>query len=75
MSNSLHQYECSFSDFLIAIIYSEAGPLCVSPTGQFIVPSTCPGTILVDFLASHMNEAAEKSEEYRMYVSTLCDPR
>lgn len=63
------------SDFLIAIIYSEAGPLCVSPTGQFIVPSTCPGTILVDFLASHMNEAAEKSEEYRMYVSTLCDPR
>lgn len=46
-------------------IYSEAGPLCVSPTGQFIAPSTCPGSILVDFLSNHMNEAAEKSEEYK----------
>lgn len=47
----------------------EAGPLCVSPTGQFIAPSTCPGTILVDFLSCHMNEAAEKSEAYKKYVS------
>lgn len=46
-------------------IYSEAGPLCVSPTGQIIAPSTCPGTILVEFLTNHMNEAAEKSEAYR----------
>lgn len=45
-------------------IYREAGPLCVSPTGQMICPSTCPGSILVDFLTNHMNEAAEKSEAY-----------
>lgn len=42
----------------------EAGPLCVSPTGQIIAPSTCPGSILVDFLTNHMNEAAEKMEAY-----------
>lgn len=47
------------------VIESEAGPLCVSPTGQIIAPSTCPGSILVDFLTNHMNEAAEKSEAYR----------
>lgn len=44
--------------------FSEAGPLCVSPTGQIIAPSTCPGSILVEFLTNHMNEAAEKSEAY-----------
>ncbi|XP_031624601.1 T-cell activation inhibitor, mitochondrial [Contarinia nasturtii] len=47
------------------VIESEAGPLCVSPTGQFIAPSTCPGTILVEFLSTHMNEAAEKAEAYK----------
>lgn len=44
--------------------YSEAAPLMVSPTGQFITPATCPGTILVDFLTTHMNEARQKAEDY-----------
>lgn len=36
----------------------------VSPTGQFIAPATCPGSILVDFLTVHMDEAAQKAKEY-----------
>lgn len=36
----------------------------VSPTGQFIAPSTCPGGILVDFLTTHMDEANEKMRNY-----------
>lgn len=37
----------------------------VSPTGQFIAPSACPGSILVDFLTTHMDEATQKMEEYK----------
>ena len=61
LENSLH-FDIYLRYFLIN---SEAGPLCVSPTGQFIAPSTCPGAILVDFLSTHMNEAAEKAEAYK----------
>lgn len=48
-----------------SIRFSEAGPLMVSPTGQLIAPSTCPGSILVDFLTTHMDEATRKMEEYK----------
>lgn len=57
------QIYIQFDDF--KCYFSESGPMCVSPTGQIIAPSTCPGTILVEFLTNHMNEAAEKSEAYR----------
>lgn len=46
------------------VVESEAGPLMVSPTGQLIVPATCPGTILIDFLTIHMDEAYEKQQSY-----------
>lgn len=46
------------------VIESESGPLMVSPTGQLIAPSTCPGTILVDFITAHLDEAREKMERY-----------
>lgn len=46
------------------VVESEAGPLMVSPTGQLIVPATCPGTILIDFLTNHMDEAYEKQQSY-----------
>lgn len=49
----------------IYFYFSEAGPLMVSPTGQFIAPSLCPGSILVDFLTTHMDDAAQKMEEYK----------
>lgn len=50
-------------------LFREAGPLMVSPTGQFIAPATCPGSILVDFLTTNMDEAAQKSKEYETLVS------
>lgn len=37
----------------------------ISPTGQIIVPSTCPGSILVDFITAHMEEAKERAQLYR----------
>lgn len=44
---------------------SESGPMMVSPTGQIIVPATCPGSILVDFITNHLEEAKERAETYR----------
>lgn len=49
-------------------VFREAGPLMVSPTGQLIAPATCPGSILVDFLTTHMDEAAQKSKAYKTFV-------
>uniref|UniRef100_A0A182NF04 T-cell activation inhibitor, mitochondrial n=1 Tax=Anopheles dirus TaxID=7168 RepID=A0A182NF04_9DIPT len=46
------------------VVESEAGPLMVSPTGQLIVPATCPGSLLVDFLTNHLAEALEKQRSY-----------
>nr|XP_040234454.2 T-cell activation inhibitor, mitochondrial [Anopheles coluzzii] len=46
------------------VVESEAGPLMVSPTGQLIVPATCPGSLLVDFLTNHLEEALEKQSSY-----------
>lgn len=54
------------SDFEI-VIESESGPLMVSPTGQLIAPSTCPGTILVDFITTHLEEAKQKMEKYNKH--------
>lgn len=46
------------------VVESEAGPLMVSPTGQLIVPATCPGSLLVDFLTNHLAEALDKQNSY-----------
>ncbi|XP_023233406.1 T-cell activation inhibitor, mitochondrial-like isoform X1 [Centruroides sculpturatus] len=43
----------------------EAGPLMLSPTGQFIVPASCPAFLLIDFISKHMEEAQLKMEEYK----------
>lgn len=63
-----HKYPKTWPDSLTnfeLVIESEAGPLMVSPTGQFISPSTCPSVILVDFLTNHMEEASQKISEYK----------
>lgn len=44
---------------------SESGPMMVSPTGQIIVPATCPGSILVDFISQHLDESKERAETYK----------
>jgi hypothetical protein len=37
----------------------------VSPTGQFIVPSSLPGALLVTFITSNLDEAKEKMNVYK----------
>lgn len=46
------------------VVEPEAGPLMVSPTGQFITPSSCPAEELVAFIAKHLDEATELMTEY-----------
>ncbi|GBM54508.1 hypothetical protein AVEN_53025-1 [Araneus ventricosus] len=43
---------------------SESGPLMLSPTGQFIVPASCPALVLVDFIGKNMDEANQKLQLY-----------
>ncbi|CAH2076635.1 unnamed protein product, partial [Iphiclides podalirius] len=54
--DSLSKYEI--------VVEPEAGPLMVSPTGQFITPSSCPADELVTFIANHLDEATLLLTEY-----------
>ncbi|KAJ8970873.1 hypothetical protein NQ314_000998 [Rhamnusium bicolor] len=54
----------SLKDYEI-VVETEAGPLMVSPTGQFIVPSTLPGALLVNFITTNLEEAHNKNREYQ----------
>lgn len=47
------------------VVENEAGPLMVSPTGQFIIPSSLPGQLLVNFITTHMDEAKIKANNYK----------
>ncbi|KAK6632343.1 hypothetical protein RUM44_007384 [Polyplax serrata] len=47
------------------VVETEAGPLMVSPTGQIIVPSSCPASILVNFISDNLEEAGRLLEEYK----------
>lgn len=55
----------SFKNFEI-VVETEAGPLMVSPTGQFIVPSSCPGSLLVSFLTDNLQDASNRIKKYQM---------
>lgn len=55
-SNSLSAYEI--------VIETEAGPLMLSPTGQFIVPSSCPSFLLVNFITENLQEASKRLNHY-----------
>lgn len=46
------------------VIEAEAGPLMLSPTGQFIVPSSCPSFLLVNFITENLEEATKKLLHY-----------
>ncbi|CAH0556463.1 unnamed protein product [Brassicogethes aeneus] len=46
------------------VVETEAGPLMLSPTGQFIVPCTLPGSLLVGFITSNLEEAKKRMENY-----------
>ncbi|KAJ8960801.1 hypothetical protein NQ318_020097 [Aromia moschata] len=47
------------------VVETEAGPLMVSPTGQFIVPCTIPGAILVNFISNNLKEAGDRNQRYQ----------
>ncbi|XP_045494594.1 T-cell activation inhibitor, mitochondrial isoform X2 [Colias croceus] len=46
------------------VVEPEAGPLMVSPTGQFITPSSCPADELIAFITNHLDEATLLLTEY-----------
>ncbi|XP_024870992.1 T-cell activation inhibitor, mitochondrial isoform X2 [Temnothorax curvispinosus] len=46
------------------VIEAEAGPLMLSPTGQFIVPSSCPSFLLVNFITENLEEAMKRLYHY-----------
>ncbi|XP_067208841.1 T-cell activation inhibitor, mitochondrial isoform X4 [Linepithema humile] len=46
------------------VIEAEAGPLMLSPTGQFIVPSSCPSFLLVNFISENLEEATKRLHHY-----------
>ncbi|XP_044266173.1 T-cell activation inhibitor, mitochondrial [Tribolium madens] len=58
------QWPQSLEEFEI-VVETEAGPLMVSPTGQFIVPSSLPGFLLVNFITTNLEHAKEKMTEYK----------
>lgn len=45
----------------------EAGPLMLSPTGQFIVPSSCPAFLLITFISEHLDEASRLLQRYQRW--------
>ncbi|XP_055947392.1 T-cell activation inhibitor, mitochondrial-like isoform X1 [Argiope bruennichi] len=46
------------------VVECESGPLMLSPTGQFIVPASCPALVLVDFIGKNMAEADQRLQFY-----------
>ncbi|CAB3366455.1 Hypothetical predicted protein [Cloeon dipterum] len=47
------------------VVETAAGPLMLSPTGQFIVPSSCPAFLLVNFLSSNLEKAKNVLAKYQ----------
>ncbi|XP_012265325.2 T-cell activation inhibitor, mitochondrial [Athalia rosae] len=46
------------------VVETEAGPLMLSPTGQFIVPSSCPSFLLISFISENLVAAAQRLNHY-----------
>lgn len=46
------------------VVEPEAGPLMVSPTGQFCAPASCPPAELTAFIARHLDQATLLLTEY-----------
>ncbi|XP_050294163.1 T-cell activation inhibitor, mitochondrial [Anthonomus grandis grandis] len=47
------------------VVETDAGPLMVSPTGQFIVPSSLPGPNLISFISTNLEEAKYRANIYK----------
>lgn len=46
------------------VVEGEAGPLMLSPSGQFITPSSCPVSLLISFMTSNLTEARSRLERH-----------
>lgn len=46
------------------VVEGEAGPLMLSPSGQFITPSSCPISLLVSFITANLEEARSRLDHY-----------
>ena len=46
------------------VVEGEAGPLMLSPSGQFITPSSCPISLLVSFMTANLEEARSRLDQY-----------
>lgn len=54
-------------DMYQLVVECEAGPLMLSPTGQFIVPASCPGFLLFDFISENMFKSRLLRDMYLNY--------
>lgn len=46
------------------VVEGEAGPLMLSPSGQFITPSSCPVSLLFSFITANLEEARTRLDHY-----------
>ncbi|XP_042896099.1 T-cell activation inhibitor, mitochondrial [Parasteatoda tepidariorum] len=80
----VHGYPSSWPrrlDKFQIVVECEAGPLMLSPTGQFIVPASCPALLLVDFISKNMEEANHrlqlyntmKRKELKVYMQSMSE--
>jgi hypothetical protein len=63
------QWSTGLSKYEI-VVESDAGPLMLSPTGQFIAPASCPAALLIDFLDEHLHDASSLLEHYEGHKQT-----
>jgi len=49
------------------VVETEAGPLMLSPTGQFIVPCSCPSFLIVNFISDNLEKATQLLNEYKSH--------
>ena len=50
------------------MVEGNAGPLMLSPSGQFITPSSCPISLLVSFITDNLEEARDRLDKHRIAV-------
>jgi len=50
------------------VVEGNAGPLMLSPSGQFITPSSCPISLLVSFITDNLEEARDRLDKHRIAV-------
>ena len=50
------------------VVEGNAGPLMLSPSGQFITPSSCPVSLLVSFITDNLDEARARLDKHGIAV-------